>query len=78
MKMSYHVPSITGVVLEALAADVAGEELDVRVRGDVVLQVVASKEALTAKLANVNPTLLTRIVLKRKAKNVVNGEPSYL
>jgi hypothetical protein len=68
MKMSYHVSSITGVVLEALAADVAGEELDVRVRGDVVLQVVAGEEALAAKLANVNPTLLTRIVLKREAK----------
>ena len=58
------MPSITGVVLEALAADVAGEELDVGVRGDVVLQVVAGEEALAAKLANVNPTLLTGVMLE--------------
>ncbi len=56
--------TITGVVLETLAADVAGEELDVGVRGDVVLQVVTSKETLAAKFAYVNPSLLTGVMLK--------------
>ncbi len=55
---------ITGVVLETFAADVAGEELDVGVRGDVVLQVVASEKALAAKFANVNPSLFTGVMLK--------------
>ena len=59
-----HVAPVAGVVLESLAADVAGEELDVGVGGDVVLQVVAGEEALPAQLADVDPPLLAGVVLQ--------------
>ena len=59
-----HVPPVAGVVLEPLAADVAGEQLDVGVGGDVVLQVVSGEETLPAQLADVDPTLLAGVVLQ--------------
>jgi hypothetical protein len=47
-----------------MADPVVPEQLDVRVGGDVVLQVIAREEALSAQLADVHAALLARIVLK--------------
>ena len=59
-----HVAPVAGVVLEPLSANVAGEELDVGVRRDVVLEVVAGEESLPTQLTNMHPALLAWVVLK--------------
>ena len=59
-----HVAPVAGVVLESLAADVAGEQLDVRMCGDVVLEVVPGEEPLTTEFADVHSTFFSWIVLK--------------
>lgn len=59
-----HVTAIARIVLEPLAADVAGEQLDVRMCGDVVLEVVPGEEPLTTEFADVHSTFFSWIVLK--------------
>jgi len=69
---------LPGVVFETLAADVTGEQLDVGVSGDVVLQVVAGEKPLPTQFANVNPPLFSGAVLKQTVFRFLTGHLSTL